>query len=127
MTITISIHGMSKIYKSHRLAWLYVTGSFPTGVIDHADGNGLNNAFNNLSDVEQIKNCQNSRISIRNKSGFTGIRWRSNGNKYEACIRVNGKYIYGGRFSDIKEAIMARKKLNIKYGFHELHGLNKGW
>ena len=49
-----------KIYRAHRLAWLYMTGSWPSRMIDHRDRNKLNNSFENLRDVSNSTNLRNS-------------------------------------------------------------------
>lgn len=37
-----------EIYESHRIAFLYMRGFYPTENIIHLDGNKLNNAWKNL-------------------------------------------------------------------------------
>lgn len=44
--ILVGIDG--KQYYGHRLAWLYMTGEEPKDIVDHKDGNGLNNKWENL-------------------------------------------------------------------------------
>ena len=43
-------------YLAHRLAWLYVTGSWPSQDIDHIDGDPTNNRFANLREVTHQEN-----------------------------------------------------------------------
>ena len=45
-----------KLYLCHRLAWLYVHGVFPVGVIDHINGDGFDNRIANLRDVTNEQN-----------------------------------------------------------------------
>jgi len=120
----VFIKAKDKSYRAHRLAWLYMTGSFPKEQIDHIDGNGLNNSFANLRSVTQKENAKNLKLSANNSSGFTGVTWDVKQNKWRAGIQVNKKYIYLGAFTDIADAISARKEANIKHGFHENHGRN---
>lgn len=63
-----------KAYRVHRLIWLYMEGYFPE-TIDHIDGCGTNNRFNNLRDVSRSDNQKNLRLCSNNTSGFTGVSW----------------------------------------------------
>ena len=62
-------------------------GSWPSGQIDHIDGNKLNNAIHNLRDVPQSINMQN-RYLQRKKSGLPqGVRVRRDG-KFVCSIQI---------------------------------------
>ena len=50
-----------------------------------------------------------------NTSGETGIWWFSDRNRWVAEIRVNNKKKTIGYFSDIKDAVKARKHAEEKY------------
>jgi len=99
-----------------------MTGEWPEKQIDHIDGNPLNNKWDNLRDVTSQENGRNKRILKNNTSGFTGVCWDDVNKKWRAFIRVDRKTIHIGRFTNIQQAIDARKDANIKYGFHENHG-----
>lgn len=45
-------------HKAHRLAWFYVHGSWPSGIIDHKDGNKDNNKIKNLRDTSQAEHYE---------------------------------------------------------------------
>lgn len=73
-----------KLFLAHRLAWFYVHGEWPTGEIDHIDGDRRNNRMSNLRDVPRTLNAQNlKRAKSSNKSsGILGVYrhgsgWRS--------------------------------------------------
>ena len=70
-------------------------------LIDHRDGNGLNNTRNNLRKATQAQNNRNSRISKTNTSGFKGVS--ASGRKWRAVIHMNDKQRYLGVF-DTPEA-----------------------
>jgi len=110
------------LYRAHRIAWMYVTGEMPSDQIDHVDGNGLNNKFNNLRDVSNQINGQNTRKNTRNTSGTTGVSWNRHKMKWDAYISVNSRKVNLGRFINKNEAIEARTKASILYGFHNNHG-----
>ena len=123
--LSIWVCGSKKPYAAHRLIWIYMSGKEPYGEIDHIDGNGLNNSWDNLRDVSKVENAQNSTISLRNKSGFTGVSWSTERKKWQVSIRANGTNISGGRFDNLNDAIKKRIELNIEYGFHKNHGREK--
>lgn len=114
------------LYGAHRLAWLYVYGSFPEGVIDHINQDPLDNRISNLRDVEQVDNMRNMRILNTNKSGITGVSWDKANNKWRASINIGNKGVNLGRYSELNDAIKARREANLKYGFHENHGNKRG-
>jgi hypothetical protein len=120
--ITMWIDGKS--YYAHRLAWLYMTGKWPENEIDHIDHNRCNNVWGNLREVTRKENRMNVTLLERNSSGFTGVRFDKENNKWLASIGVNGKNVNLGRFSNIVDAIECRKKADIKYGFHANHGID---
>lgn len=78
-------------WKAHRLAWLYVHGAMPTGVIDHINGNRSDNRIANLRDVTQSVNLQNMRrAKSTSKTGFLGAVPLKNG-RFAACLVVDGR------------------------------------
>lgn len=111
-----------KAYRAHRLAWLYVYGEMPKGVIDHINHNKTDNSIDNLRDVELITNSRNMQKHIKCKSGVLGVRWDKRVNKWQARISVNNKDIYLGFYTDFQDAWDARKKAEIQYNFHNTHG-----
>lgn len=103
------------VFAAHRLAWLYVHGSWPIGEIDHIDGNPSNNAITNLREVSRIRNAQNQRKPrTSNTHGFFGV-WR-NKKRWGCSIRVNGKRFHIGTFDTPEEAeaayIAAKRELH---------------
>jgi len=112
----------SRNYKAHRVAWLLHYGSWPKNDIDHIDGNGWNNRMDNLRDVERRENTKNAKMYRNNKSGVTGVTWVDRINKWVAGIRINGKRIHLGSFSDLADAADCRRNASVQYGFHTNHG-----
>lgn len=102
----------------HRYIWLYVHGKWPDGVIDHIDGNAMNNRLDNLRDVSQHVNTQNNRKArSNNRSGFLGVHFDKNRNLYKAEITMAGKNRHLGRFNTPEEAHEAY--LKAKRELHE--------
>ena len=110
-------------YSAHRLAWLYIHGSFPKGQIDHINHVRADNRIKNLRDVTRSENQRNASFRKNNKSGFNGVFWYTCKSRWVARIYVKGKIKHLGNFIKKSDAIEARKKANIKYDFHENHGL----
>ena len=109
-------------YKAHRLAWLYMHGKWPEGQIDHKDGNGLHNWAKNLRDVNNCENQRNCRISSNNTSGVIGVSFHKKSGTWSANIGVNSKQKGLGYFIKMEDAIEARKRAEIEFGYHKNHG-----
>lgn len=121
----VSLGGVK--YAAHRVVWLLSYGEWPKGVVDHIDGNGLNNSLENLQDTDQVYNSRNSQMNSLNKSGVCGVHWDSNRGKWSAMgyLTVDGKKkgVYLGRFINLEDAKLAREKWQDEQGgFTERHG-----
>jgi len=84
-------------------------------VVDHINGNTLDNRKENLRICTQADNCVNRRKNRNNTSGFKGVRWREQNNAYVAYIQVSGKNKYLGLFPTIELADNAYKKASIEF------------
>jgi hypothetical protein len=118
----ISIFG--KVYKSHRLAWLYVYGNFPSKLIDHINGNKSDNKLCNLRECSNDENQWNAKISSRNLSGVKGVHWSNNKDRWIAKLSIHGKIKHCGSFKDIESAknaiIKFRESLHKEFANHGL-------
>jgi hypothetical protein len=78
-------------------------------IVDHADGDGLNNVDENLRACTKTENNRNRRINKNNTHSFKGVSKRPNCpiRPYKARIHVNGKLIHLGHFSTAEDAARA--------------------
>jgi hypothetical protein len=118
----IIIGHRQKKYQAHRLAWLYMTGGWPDGEIDHINHIRTDNRWCNLRVVTNQQNRKNASIPKDNKSGAIGVIWHKANKKWLAYIRVNKKQICLGYYRSKESAKKARRIAEKQYGFHENHG-----
>jgi len=85
----IKIQIDKKIYRGHRLAWLYIHGKFPALGIDHINGNRADNRIDNLREATDSENKQNKAAQKNNKSGYLGVYWSKTMMKWTARIQLN--------------------------------------
>jgi hypothetical protein len=111
--VDIKIDGRS--YLAHRLAWLYMTGEFPIHEIDHINGNPSNNRWINLREGTHSQVTRPHKTYTSNISGYRGVHWRKDADKYRVRITVNNQRISLGHYSDFREARRARAKAEKKY------------
>jgi len=88
----------NKLYFSHRLAWLYVYGVWPEKGLDHINRNRSDNRLCNLRLANQSENTQNTAIRKNNTSGYKGVTFCKNTNKWISQIMINYKHIYIGKY-----------------------------
>jgi len=110
---TAKIHGKS--YLAHRLAWLYVHGSFPNKYIDHKNRIRNDNRLCNLRDVNTTDNAQNISLPSHNKSGYIGVSWIKSHNCWTVYVKVNKKNKWLGYYKNLDDAVAARKAGEKQY------------
>lgn len=81
-----------------------IMGNPKNKIIDHIDGNGLNNLRSNLRIVTNSQNLFNRGKQNNNTSGLKRISWHKREKKWRADIGINGKQITLGYFKTKEEA-----------------------
>jgi hypothetical protein len=99
-----------KLYRAHRLAWLYMYGVWPKDQLDHINRIRDDNRINNLREASNSENLQNMSLTSRNTSGYKGVSWNKRECKWYARIYLNYKEIYLGYFTNLDDAVAARKQ-----------------
>lgn len=117
--IKIDIAGVCRWMLAHRVCFLLMTGRWPL-CVDHIDGNGENNKWENIREVNHAENNKNRVLGGRSKTGLHGVYLRS-GN-FRVIARENGKSITLGTFNNIFDAACARKSFERSHGYHPNHG-----
>ncbi|HLT04808.1 MAG TPA: HNH endonuclease signature motif containing protein [Pseudomonas sp.] len=107
---------------AHVIVFTLHHGKWPDQTIDHINGDRMDNRPENLRDVPHLQNCRNQPRSRASSTGITGVHFSKERGKYEAHITVKGKTVHLGRFDRMPDAVAARKRANVQYGFHENHG-----
>lgn len=85
-----------KLYRAHRLAWLWMTGDWPKGQIDHKDLVKTNNQFSNLRDATKSQNMWNLKCRSNSATGIKGVQYDARRGLYYAKITANGRKTWLG-------------------------------
>lgn len=101
-----------KKYYAHRLAYAIHHGEWPS-VIDHIDGDGLNNKAENLRGVTQSENQKNHRLHKDNKSGISGVHFSDRLGKF--VVRIGKSHL--GCYETLLDACAARISTAANMGY----------
>ncbi len=100
----------------HTLVWVYMTGSYPVGTIDHFNGVRNDNRWVNLRLANRGEQQHNRGINKNNTSGYKGISFHKASGKWRARITYEGVERYLGVFNTPHEAhaavVQARQQLH---------------
>jgi hypothetical protein len=95
-------------YSAGRVAWLMVTGEWPTHQIDHINGNRSDNRWINLREATQSQNGANRSVTGSKSTPIKGVYRKGRG--WESSIQKDGQYKYLGRFRTIEDARAAYER-----------------
>jgi hypothetical protein len=109
-------------YYLHRLVFLFMEGELPEQLVDHIDGVRKNNRWVNLREVTITDSNRNLKRFSTNTSGVTGVSWHKKARKWAASIWISNESKHLGVFSEKEDAIKARYKAEVDFGYHENHG-----
>ena len=112
-------NGKLKILYLHRLIM-----NNPKKVVDHLNGNRLDNRRCNLRVCTRADNVHNRTCKPATSSGIHGISWVKRINKWHVRICIDYKQKHIGYYSNLNDAIEARKEAEKKY-FGDFSPLNK--
>lgn len=115
----VNIKGV--LMMSHRIVWFLHNGCWPSGEIDHIDGDRTNNRIQNLRDVNKNVNQWNRKARQNNVTGLVGVSFIEKSGRYRAQIQARGKNKYLGTFATPQEAhgayVNAKKELHNENGY----------
>ncbi|WP_079742362.1 HNH endonuclease [Pseudomonas aeruginosa] len=103
---------------AHRIALALVTGEWPE-VVDHINGDPLDNRLLNLRSCTKEQNCRNRRMNRGNRAGLKGVSAHPNTPRWIARIQHQGKQHYIGTFDTPELAhaayVAASKRLHGEF------------
>jgi hypothetical protein len=91
---------------AHRLAFLLMTGEWPSDFVDHINRDKSDNRWENLRVVSQSENAKNRTINKNNKTGVSGVSIQKDG-LYR--LTVAGKMI--GTYACVSAAKIVKASL----------------
>lgn len=116
---SILING--KIYRAHRLAWLYTYDFFPELMLDHVNGDRSDNRIANLRMCGYSNNQENRSLSGSGAIKYLGVYFDKRRKKFISQITSQGVTKHLGSFATALEAheayLIAKKALHVFQGW----------
>jgi hypothetical protein len=103
-------------YMTHRLIWI-MHGNDPVPMLDHINGDQLDNRIENLRPADASQNQRNQKLRKDSTSGIKGVSWISTRKRWAGQVWHKGKLHRAGDFHDKEECAAAVVRLRSS-----LHG-----
>lgn len=113
--VVIKVKGYT-YYRAHKLAFLYMTGEFPSDQVDHVNRVKNDNRWENLRQCTHQQNTFNRKRRTNTSSGYNGVYRDGTSNKWTAGITVSGRYIRLGLF--VNKVVASRVYESYLKKFH---------
>lgn len=94
-----------KVYRVHRLVWLYVYGEMPSTDIDHINRVRDDNRIENLRLATKSQNAKNRSKRKNSSNNYKGVQ--KSGNGWIAVLQKDGEKCYLGYFKNEEDAAKA--------------------
>lgn len=117
---TIFTDGKWRTVRMHRL----ILGPAPSQLVDHKNGNGIDNRRKNMRLATRTQNRRNSLQKSDSTTKYKGVRKSASGYQWQASITVDGKRIALGGYRTQWDAAQAYNAAALKY-FKEFSRLNE--
>jgi hypothetical protein len=85
----------------------FVTGARPRSLVDHINGDGLDNRRANLRTADHAQNAANQHRTVRGTSKFRGVYWNRGRGRWMAQIGGGSTTTYLGLFDGEEDAARA--------------------
>jgi hypothetical protein len=112
----------SEKFLAHRIAWILFHGHLPPQtIIDHLNGNGLDNRMKNLRIASYSDNSRNTRQYRINRWGYPGVESK-NGKTFKASVQIDKKTArLPGTYKTPKEAHAVGVRYREENGYTDRH------
>jgi hypothetical protein len=92
-----------------------IIGAEKGQIVDHINGDTLDNRKVNLRIVTHSQNMRNRRVAKNNTSGCPNVYWQRQKKRWVVWLDIDGKHTYCGSFRELRDAIGHRNKLVIEH------------
>ena len=109
-----------KQYFVHRIIYYLTHDTWPVGVVDHINGDPLDNRPENLRDVSHKENVRSFRKIVKPvSSNYRGVHWDAKMKKWHAQASIDNKRKHLGYFESEKEAALVWNFSALKLGYNK--------
>jgi hypothetical protein len=92
-----------------------IMGAAQGVMVDHVDGNGINNFRCNLRFATHKQNMRNRQATPGLTSSYKGVWWEKRDGVWRACIKCDGRTIHLGSFRTQEQAAVSYNEAARKY------------